>query len=65
MGRQKSASSQVLKVEELEELEETQSGEGHTTSGVGERNYTVHQIIFSVYTELCVADVCVDTSRQV
>ena len=65
MGRQKSASSQVLKVEELEELEETQSGEGHTTSGVGERNYTVHQIIFSVYTELCVADVCVDTNRQV
>ena len=65
MGRQKPASSQVLKVEEFEEREETQSGEGHTASGAGERNYTVHQNLFSVYTELCVADVCVDTNRQV
>ena len=41
-------STQALKIEGLEELEETQSGEGHTASGVGERDYTVHRVPFSL-----------------
>ena len=41
-------STQALKIEGLEELEETRSGEGHTASGVGERDYTVHRVPFSL-----------------
>ena len=48
LSRQKPVSTQALKIEGLEELEETRSGEGHTASGVGERDYTVHRVPFSL-----------------
>ena len=64
LSRQNLASSQALKVEGLKEREETQSGEGHTVSEVGEQSFTVRRVPFFL-SAASFALLIVDTNRQV